>query len=242
MAERPGIMFYFDLLPSLQMLTAEETGKLFLAAMEYGASGTEPDFSGAIGAIWLIIKQKVDADGAKYAKKCVGNAYNTYCREAKERKVDPLPKAEWLELYSGGKSSNDIISHQTISIDIERYPTTTPTPTTTTTPTTTPKNTNKREGHISAAKPPRSFRFIPPTVEQVREYCEQRHNDVDPQQFVDFYESKGWMVGKNKMKSWQSSVRTWEGRRKKDPVPERRGASFADLLKEMEDEERGETA
>lgn len=59
--------------------------------------------------------------------------------------------------------------------------------------------------------------FIPPTVEEVRAYCMERGNNVDPEGFVDFYDSKGWMIGKNKMKDWKSAVRTWErseGRKK----------------------------
>lgn len=62
-------------------------------------------------------------------------------------------------------------------------------------------------------------KFIPPTVEDVRAYCEERKNKVDPEMFIDFYESKGWMVGKNKMKNWKACVRTWEkkdGRGKQD--------------------------
>ena len=52
--------------------------------------------------------------------------------------------------------------------------------------------------------------FIPPTVEEVRAYCTERGNSVDPEAFVDFYASKGWMIGKNKMKDWKAAVRTWE--------------------------------
>ena len=59
-----------------------------------------------------------------------------------------------------------------------------------------------------------SKRFVPPTIEDVREYCIERNNNVDPERFVDFYESKGWMVGKNKMKDWKACVRTWEKDRK----------------------------
>ena len=51
---------------------------------------------------------------------------------------------------------------------------------------------------------------IPPTLEEVSAYCEERHNNIDPQVFIDFYESKGWYVGKNKMKDWKACVRTWE--------------------------------
>lgn len=53
-------------------------------------------------------------------------------------------------------------------------------------------------------------KFEPPSVDDVRAYCQERGNKVDPQKFVDFYESKGWMVGKNHMKDWKAAVRTWE--------------------------------
>lgn len=53
-------------------------------------------------------------------------------------------------------------------------------------------------------------RFIPPDVPEVKAYCMERGNDVDPERFVNFYEAKGWMVGKNKMKDWRAAVRNWE--------------------------------
>lgn len=53
---------------------------------------------------------------------------------------------------------------------------------------------------------------IPPSLEEVSAYCSERNNGVDPQSFIDFYASKGWMVGRNKMKDWKASVRTWEKR------------------------------
>lgn len=53
-------------------------------------------------------------------------------------------------------------------------------------------------------------RFISPTVDEVAAYCQERGNGIDPEAFVDFYASKGWMVGKNLMKDWKAAVRTWE--------------------------------
>ena len=55
--------------------------------------------------------------------------------------------------------------------------------------------------------------FIKPTVEEVKAYCDERKNGINPADFVDFYESKGWMVGKNKMVDWKATVRTWERNR-----------------------------
>lgn len=58
-------------------------------------------------------------------------------------------------------------------------------------------------------------RFAPPSVEEVTAYCQERGNSVDPAQFVDFYASKGWKVGRESMKDWKAAVRTWEQREKK---------------------------
>lgn len=57
-------------------------------------------------------------------------------------------------------------------------------------------------------------RFVPPTVEEVREYCDSRCNNVDPQNFVDHYTGNGWVRGKTKVKCWKACVRTWENKDK----------------------------
>lgn len=61
----------------------------------------------------------------------------------------------------------------------------------------------------------RSRTFAKPSVPEVAEYCRSRNNGIDAEEFVAFYESKGWMVGKTKMKDWKSAVITWEKARNK---------------------------
>ena len=65
-----------------------------------------------------------------------------------------------------------------------------------------------------AEAPLSSKRFVKPTLEEVKEYCSSRKNNIDAQQFIDFYESKGWKVGNQSMKDWKACVRTWEQRNK----------------------------
>lgn len=62
------------------------------------------------------------------------------------------------------------------------------------------------------AEKPTIKKFVPPTLEEVTAYSNERHNNLffNPTQFINFYESKGWFVGKNKMKDWKAAVRTWE--------------------------------
>ena len=60
--------------------------------------------------------------------------------------------------------------------------------------------------------------FTKPTIEEIEQYCLERKNGINANAFYDFYESKDWMVGKNKMKDWKACVRTWEQRDSKNKI------------------------
>jgi hypothetical protein len=61
--------------------------------------------------------------------------------------------------------------------------------------------------------------FNKPTLLEIKNYCVERVNNVDPEAFFDFYESKGWLVGKSKMKDWKAAIRTWERTETKKEKP-----------------------
>ncbi len=67
---------------------------------------------------------------------------------------------------------------------------------------------NDNNGKESVREKPKKFTI--PTIQEISNYCLERKNTVDPQNFFDFYQSKGWKIGKNQMKDWKASVRTWE--------------------------------
>lgn len=69
---------------------------------------------------------------------------------------------------------------------------------------------NSTDNNTNNNKTNKGGRFTPPSVEQVMEYCNHRQNGINAQNFIDFYQSKGWKVGNSKMKDWKASVRTWE--------------------------------
>ena len=62
--------------------------------------------------------------------------------------------------------------------------------------------------------------IIPPTTEMVKGYCAERKNGIDAEYFCDWYGTRGWKVGKEKMKDWQSAIRTWEKRNKDNNQPQ----------------------
>tara|TARA_R100001224_G_scaffold63180_1_gene37808 strand:- start:7 stop:627 length:621 start_codon:yes stop_codon:yes gene_type:complete len=71
-------------------------------------------------------------------------------------------------------------------------------------------NTNLTDSNIKG-------RFKKPSIDEVKNYCILRKNNIDAEAFIDFYESKNWQIGKNKMKDWKACVRTWERRETNKP-------------------------
>ena len=86
-------------------------------------------------------------------------------------------------------------------------------------------------------------KFVKPTLQEIKDYCEERNNNINAQYFIDYYESNGWMVGKGKpMKDWKASVRTWEQREKEKEKKvlterEKRDLAFEEMMKNYQEEE-----
>ena len=82
-----------------------------------------------------------------------------------------------------------------------------------------------------------SSRFQKPTIEEIRQYCLEKGYNVDAEQFFNFYESKGWVVGKSPMKNWRAAVSTWNKREKEIPRRKRESrkeSAFEHNLKVMD--------
>ena len=73
------------------------------------------------------------------------------------------------------------------------------------------------------------IRFTPPTAEQVRAYAHGHGLKINADRFVDFYSSKGWMVGKAKMKDWQAAVRNWAARDRQE-APETKKTDYRSMM------------
>jgi hypothetical protein len=69
----------------------------------------------------------------------------------------------------------------------------------------------------------KALRFAQPSVTEISAYVQERNSQIDPQQFFDFYQSKGWKVGNQPMKDWKAAIRTWERRNGETPRKENPG-------------------
>ncbi len=203
---KTSFVLYTESLNVLDVLTDEQSGRLFRAIREYIKNGTLPEDQ-IIRVAFSNIKDYLDKDAAKYQKICQRNRDNGILggrppkKPKEETQINPnkpsgfLGNPKNLESESDSDSDSESVSESDIGIVAEK------------------PQQKKRT------------RFTPPTVEQVYEYCQERQNTVDPERFVNFYESKGWLVGKSKMKDWKAAVRSWERnseqRQHTDPLTEK---------------------
>ena len=79
-------------------------------------------------------------------------------------------------------------------------------------------NTNININNTNLTDSNKKALFKKPTLDEVKNYCILRKNNIDAESFISFYESKGWMIGKNKMKNWKQAIVTWEKREYKKPT------------------------
>lgn len=145
---RPGIMLYFDILEPIRVLPDADKGRLLVAMLEYGQSGTVPEFEGMLALAWGFVKPKIDKDSEEYNRTVLKRQYATFCRDRKKKGEPEISFDEWLITYG------DQI-YQVVSSDIKWYPTTTtsttPSSTTNTSTTTAAAATTNTNNDTAAA-------------------------------------------------------------------------------------------
>ena len=178
---KDSFVLYTKYLDNIQALSMEQRGMLFTSLMLY-ASGQEPEEMDPVTAMaFSFIKSQMDKDIEKYNETCA--------KRSEAGKLGGRPKKQEEAKKANGFYENQKKQGKAKKADNEyEY-----------------DNDNDLLKENTKRKV-----FSTPTVDDVRAYCFERNNKVDPQYFVDFYESKGWMIGKNKMKDWKAAVRTWE--------------------------------
>ena len=90
--------------------------------------------------------------------------------------------------------------------------------------------TNKNSKNSNNIYRGQKTKFVSPSLEEVTDYCKDRNNNVDPQVFMDYYESNGWKVGKNPMKDWKAAVRNWE---RKETPKEKKGVFKYEMYQDL---------
>lgn len=186
-----------EYLEEMAELSDEEFGRLCRALLAYSSCGEAGTLEGTERVVWPRVKMQEDRFQSSY--KDTSRKRSDAGKSGASRRWAPDTAAA----TDDGKPKQDMANDSKAAPDDGKngY-----TKTKTETETNTETNTPSSDG----VDKPRAKRFTPPTVEQVAAYVRERRSSVDPQEFVDFYASKGWMVGKTPMKDWKAACRNAE--------------------------------
>lgn len=195
------LILYHEYLEHFEYLSDEELGQLLRAIIRYDMDGEVPSFDNrAVQMAFSFIKTNLDIDREKYAERCKTNRRNG---SKGGRKVDKEEVEASSEDGECEKETERFFEEPKKTERLKKEPFGTHNDN---------ENDNENENDTDndcMVKKTRA-RFIPPTAEEVAEYCRGRKNGIDPQRFVDHYTSNGWKVGRTKMQDWKAAVRTWE--------------------------------
>lgn len=224
--QKKSFILYCEQKEVMDDLSKEEVGILIYAIFDYVENGIIPSFKDrTLNLAFKLIKRQLDFDKEKYEKICKQNSENQRKRwnttKEKENNTGEYDRirpnttlirsdTEYTDnrIYDNRINDNGESLLSNDNIDSKE------------------KIDNKI--NLSSTKK----RFTKPTPEEVDEYCKQMTDEgkegynFSGQQFVDYYESKGWLIGKSPMKDWKAACRTWaNGRKKKEielkpPTPE----------------------
>ena len=184
-----------------EAVTPEQGWRLFTACLDY-AEHKQPliDTDPVNIAFFKLLCGGIDRSRTATEEKTRKKRYARYCGICKESGHIPLEFEEWTEQIDNCRQASSPVNSVDNPIEIATK--------------SKSESNDEIDNRPNADKPPRATRFIPPTVEEVTAYCQERKNCVDAHRFVDFYASKGWKVGKENMRDWKAAVRTWEHRDK----------------------------
>jgi len=213
---RDSMIFYASFQEAIACLPDEEQLALYKAIINYGLKGIEPVISGAALGMFLLMKPQIEANNRRFeAGKRGGKPRQGVTAEATEagndrqsimvkNQEETKPEPKWnQEQTKPEPKHNQTQTKGKPNVNVNDN-----------------ENVNDNVNNNANDNVKRKI-FRPPTADEVKAYCQEQGICIDAQAFVDFYESKGWMVGKNKMKDWKAAARNWgrnEKIQKKDTV------------------------
>ncbi len=194
-------ILYLSLYKPLQRLTMEQRGEVFTAIFEYLLHGTVPTSSKEVSLFFDFMQTFFDEAQEKYQKKCEKSQKAAQMRWHKDE-VDAQNADACVGIFENANSQDAMPNKEKIRKDKRQ-------------------EDKKREELIKESKNPTkkenkkeksTSHFVKPTIAEIEAYCRSRNNRVNAEQFFNFYEAKGWMLGKNHIKNWKCCVHTWEQR------------------------------
>lgn len=181
---RDSFVFYRSFKESISDLSDSDKLILYEAICDFSLDQKEPNLEGFTKALFKLMRPILEANIQRWKNGSKGGAPIGNSNNPNGRKGKPTENQP--------KTNQELTENQA-NKDKD-------------------KNVNvSTKVDIESDKPKR---FIPPSLSEVQSYVLEKGYSIDAANFIDFYTSKGWKVGNNKMKDWKASVRTWERKEK----------------------------
>ena len=175
------MVFYSSFASAIKKLPDEFQLSALWAIIDYGLDGKEPADNGIAEAIFSMAKPQIDANNKRYNNGLKGG-------RLKQEESKAEPNSNQKEPNNNQTKTKQSFSETKLE----------------------PNENEKENVNVKdKEKEIKRKRFTPPTTQEVEAYCLEKGYTVDSDRFIDFYESKGWMIGKNQMKDWKAAVRNW---------------------------------
>ena len=218
--ERKQFTWYRSYYDALKELPAEEFRDIVLAVCAYALDGEEPELSGVARAIFTLIRPTLEVGRSKAENRSRAEQTSLSAEQNGSSPEQTKNKAEQTQNKRKQTDNKPEQTRKEKEKEKER------------------EKESENDSYCSPPPPSGPKRFVPPTLAEVQSYVAERQSPVDPQGFIDFYASKGWMVGKTPMKDWKAACRnaeTWERwSRTEASAPPKKGLAQALTDRQME--------
>ena len=216
--ERKQFTWYRSYYDALKELPAEEFRDIVLAVCAYALDGEETELSGVARSIFTLIRPTLEVGRSRAENRSRTEQTSISAEQTGNRPEQTKNKPE--QTQNKRKQTDNKPEQTSKEKEKER------------------EKETENDSYCSPPPPSGPKRFVPPTLAEVQSYVAERQSPVDPQGFIDFYASKGWMVGKTPMKDWKAACRnaeTWERwSRTEASAPPKKGLAQALTDRQME--------
>lgn len=218
--ERKQFTWYRSYYDALKEIPAEEFRAIVLAVCAYALDGEEPELSGVARAIFTLIRPTLEVGRSKAENRSRAEQTSLSAEQDSNKREQTENKRKQTDNKPEQTDNKPEQTRKEKEKEKER------------------EKESENDSYCSPPPPSGPKRFVPPTLAEVQSYVAERQSPVDPQGFIDFYASKGWMVGKTPMKDWKAACRnaeTWERwSRTEASAPPKKGLAQALTDRQME--------
>lgn len=208
MDKKESFVFYRSFYEALQNVPKKHRAEVYEAVFAYAFDARQPSLTGVSRALWELIRPQLDASQKRYENARKGAEYGKMGGRPKKKEENKKPLKGYENKTLNDNDNSNVNDNDNYNLNEN-------------------ENENVNVNYSLPQTPSKgaeSVGVVTPSLSEIRDYCTERNSNIDPEEFYDFYSSKGWLIGKTPMKDWKAAFRGWERNHKakaeKDPYAE----------------------